>query len=445
MSLLLWWQSGGGGGPSFVVAWAELDELRVLYAMKRNVASQSIGVQMVNASDGTAFTGAVSVAVTKDNGAQAAGSGSAPAHEGNGYHSYTPTQAETDADHIAFTFTGSGAIPRTVQVYTTFPQTGDSFARLGAPAGASVSADILAIDNLVDDLESRLGVPVGASISADIADVEGKVDDLESRLGVPSNLGGGATIAANLADIEAQTDDIGAAGAGLTALGDARLANLDATVSSRATPAQVNAEVDAALDTAIPGVPTANSINERIKALDDNYTAARAPNLDNLDAAVSSRSSHSAADVWAVGTRALTDKVDFALTAAEKAAIVNALWDELTSEARTAGSFGQKIKDLLVDGSGRVTVGAMGPNTVDAAATSADFLSELVAAVLAGVIEGTVTLKQSLQLSNAAAASKLSGAATVTATLRNLADTMDRIVATVDADGNRTAVTRTFE
>jgi len=72
-------------------------------------------------------------------------------------------------------------------------QTGDAFARLGAPAGASVSADILTIDNLVDDLESRVGTP--------------------------SDLGGGATVAANLADIEAQTDDIGAAGAGLTAAG----------------------------------------------------------------------------------------------------------------------------------------------------------------------------------------------------------------------------------
>jgi hypothetical protein len=34
--------------------------------------------------------------------------------------------------------------------------TGDAFARLGAPAGASVSADLLVIDNLIDDLESRL-------------------------------------------------------------------------------------------------------------------------------------------------------------------------------------------------------------------------------------------------------------------------------------------------
>jgi hypothetical protein len=45
----------------------------------------------------------------------------------------------------------------TLTTYTgNTPQTGDSYARLGAPAGASVSADILVLDNLVDDLESRL-------------------------------------------------------------------------------------------------------------------------------------------------------------------------------------------------------------------------------------------------------------------------------------------------
>jgi len=67
----------------------------------------------------------------------------------------------------------------TVTTYTgNTPQTGDAFARIGAPAGVSVSADIAAI--------------------------------------------------------EAQTDDIGVAGAGLIALGDARLANLDAAVTTRA-------------------------------------------------------------------------------------------------------------------------------------------------------------------------------------------------------------------
>jgi hypothetical protein len=83
--------------------------------MYRNVASQVIGVQMVTAADGTAFTGTVSAFVTKDGGTQAAGGGTVT-HEGNGYHGYVPTQAETDAAHVAFTFTGTGAIPATVQV-----------------------------------------------------------------------------------------------------------------------------------------------------------------------------------------------------------------------------------------------------------------------------------------------------------------------------------------
>jgi hypothetical protein len=84
--------------------------------MYRNTASQVIGAQMVSASDGSAFTGTVSVVVTKDGGTQSAGAGSV-VHEGNGFHSYTPTQGETDAAHVAFTFTGTGAVPSTVQVY----------------------------------------------------------------------------------------------------------------------------------------------------------------------------------------------------------------------------------------------------------------------------------------------------------------------------------------
>lgn len=111
--------------------------------MKKNVASQSVGAEMITAADGTAFTGTVAVSVTIDSGTQAGGGGTAPAHEGNGYHSYTPTQAETNGDHIAFTFTGTGAIPSTTQVYTAFPQTGDSFLRLPAALiGGRISADI---------------------------------------------------------------------------------------------------------------------------------------------------------------------------------------------------------------------------------------------------------------------------------------------------------------
>jgi hypothetical protein len=48
---------------------------------------------------------------------------------------------------------------------------------------------------------------------------------------------------------------------------------------------QINAEVDTALNTAIPGTPTANSVNERVATMDDAYTATRGGYLDELAAA----------------------------------------------------------------------------------------------------------------------------------------------------------------
>lgn len=137
--------------------------------MKRNTASQTIGAQLVSATDGSAVTsGTATVSVTIDGGTQASGSGTV-AHEGNGYWSYAPTQAETNGDHVAFTFVNSSAISVTVQVYTTFPQTGDSYARLGAPAGASVSADIADIESRIPDalVNGRIDATVdGAGMEA---------------------------------------------------------------------------------------------------------------------------------------------------------------------------------------------------------------------------------------------------------------------------------------
>lgn len=132
--------------------------------MRKNVSGQTVGATIITAADGSAFTGSVTVHVTGDGGTQATGSvgSGACTSEGNSYFSYAPSQAETNYDHVAFTFTGTGAIPVTVQIYTTFPQTGDSFARLGAPAGASVSADIAtrASQTSVD------GVPTTAELEA---------------------------------------------------------------------------------------------------------------------------------------------------------------------------------------------------------------------------------------------------------------------------------------
>lgn len=60
---------------------------------------------------------------------------------------------------------------------------------------------------------------------------------------------------------------------------------------------------------------------------------------------------------------------------------------------------------------------------------------------LAAGVETGLTLRQLCRILAAAEAGKLSGAATTTIKIRNTADSKDRITATVDADGNRSAIT----
>ena len=202
--------------------------------MKKNIASQSIGAEMITAADGTAFTGTVTVLITIDNGTQSASGGTAPAHEGNGYHSYTPTQAETNGDHIAFTFTGSGAVPATVQVFTSFPQTVDNNV---LAAGATGFA---AIDTVVDAILVDTGTTIPASITAlnDVAATDivsaGAITTSSGAVSTVTTVGttttntdmrgtDSAATAANLATVDTNVDsilvdtaEIGTAGAGLT-------------------------------------------------------------------------------------------------------------------------------------------------------------------------------------------------------------------------------------
>lgn len=282
------------GTPSFQAAWAEFNEILRVNGMKKNVASQVIGVQMVSATDGSAFTGTTSCLVTGDGGTQAAGGGTVT-HEGNGFHTYAPTQAETNYDHIGFTFTGTGAIPRTVQVYTTFPQTGDNYARLGAPAGASVSADV-------------------AAIKSDTADI--LVDTGTSGvIVVTNNDKTGYSISGTKTTLDALND--------LTA-------------------AQVNAEVDTALNTAIPGVPTAGSVNDVLASLDallpgsgtlSTLTAANV-NAEVVDALITD--TYAELSAIPAATSSLKDKINFLFALARNKVTQSSTTQTLRNDADSA-------------------------------------------------------------------------------------------------------------
>lgn len=122
-------------------------------------------------------------------------------------------------------------------------QTGDAYARLGAPAGASVSADVAAIKtdtgNLVTRITSTLFSGI-TSLAQWLGMLAGKqVGNTTARTEIRATGAGSGTFDETTDSAEAIKDNTGVAGAGLTALGDTRLANLDTTISSRLAAASI--------------------------------------------------------------------------------------------------------------------------------------------------------------------------------------------------------------
>jgi len=261
----------------------------------KNTASQRIGGQMISATDGSAFTGAVTISVTVDAGVQATGSvgSGACVHEGLGYHSYAPAQAETNGELLAFTFTGSGAIPATVQVFTV---AGDAFTRLGAPVGASLSADIAAVQADTDNVQTRLpaalvsgridasmgavatGVIAAASFAANALDavwstavrVLTAATNLTTALATPTNITAGTitTVGTLTTNSDKAGYAIGVGGIGVTAFAagaiDASAIALDAIGAS-----ELSADAVTEIATAVLSAATSTPIAANVEKIND--------------------------------------------------------------------------------------------------------------------------------------------------------------------------------
>jgi hypothetical protein len=103
-----------------------------------------------------------------------------------------------------------------------------------------------------------------------------------------------------------------------------------------------------------------------------------------------------------------------------------------------ASSAGLASSSVNLKGTGRlggdITIGGTGY-------LSNDDVERLAAAVIESEIETSFNLKEAFRLVLSATAGKLSGAAGTTITIRNVVDDKNRIVATVDSNGNRTSLT----
>lgn len=120
------------------------------------------------------------------------------------------------------------------------------------------------------------------------------------------------------------------------------------------------------------------------------------------------------------------------------------------SAASTAAAIETDTQDIqsrlpaaLVSGRIDASIGAAEADTITAAALAADASTEIAAAVFARAFSAAyndLTFDECIKVMLAVSAGKASGLETTEATFRNLADNADVVVATVDADGNRTAV-----
>ena len=253
----------------------------------------------------------------------------------------------------------------------------------------------------------------------------------------------------------------------------AELANIDFGATMKAS---INTEIDNALNTAIPGVPTADSVNERVKAIDDklptNYLMGSSVVTDKDDEidAILADTNELQTD-WHDGGR-LDLLIDSAISKIDavddyvdtEVAAILADTNELQTDWANGGRLDLLIDSILAD-TGELQTDWVNGGRLDLLLDSAiskidavdDYVDTEIAAIkavtdtlsLAAIADAVhdettetgITLRKAINIILAASAGKSSGGGTATITFRDQADTKPRITATVTAVGDRTAIT----
>ena len=257
------------------------------------------------------------------------------------------------------------------------------------PTNAELSTALASSD---DAVLAVLGTPAGASLAADVAAVQADTNDIQSRL--PAALVSGR-IDASVGAMAANVMTAAAAAADLTTELQAGLATAAALSTLDGKVDVIDGVVDAILvDTAEIGVAGA-------------------------------------------GLTALATAANLATVAGYLDTEIAAILAD-TNELQTDWTNGGRL-DLLVDA---IQAKTDALPASPAAVSDIPTAGAIADAVHDEVVEGTVTLRQSIRLHNSALGGKVTGLDTFNPVFRDLADSKDVIDATVDSYGNRSAVTR---
>lgn len=142
------------------------------------------------------------------------------------------------------------------------------------------------------------------------------------------------------------------------------------------------------------------------------------------------------------GTRYATGRLEADITPFTElspTSLAAAVWSALAASYNEAGTMGAKMNSAASAGDPWTTALPGSYASGEAGNIVGNMLSNLLDN---SNVETGLTVRQALRVIAAALAGKVSGASGTTVTFRNAAaDSKDRIVATVDTDGNRSAVT----
>jgi hypothetical protein len=374
--------------------------------------------------------------------------------------------------------------------------TGDIYARLGAPAGASISADVAAVKavlpsalgangNIKADVRDyngaagtfasgrpevntthwkgtaaaavdTAGYPVvtvkDGTGQGEIATTGGAVDTVTTLATTPSDSSGVTTLLSRLSATRAgYLDNLSAGAAALEA-------SVQSVLSKLLKYVQLILRKDSAIGTDNATEVTAINANGGSGAgAFDNTTDAQEALRDRGDAAwttVAAAAIRSAVGLGSANLDTQLAAIDsdvqasaqpgdaMTLTSGERDNVAAAVRD-VSNSSPAAGSLGEAARNADAKGSILIaTIGTPAGATVSDDIAAVPTANQNADAYLdrADAIETGLTPREAQRLQTSALAGKLSGNGTSTVTLRNVGDTKDRIVATIDGNKNRTAV-----
>jgi hypothetical protein len=389
---------------------------------KNAAAPERIAVgPVVQISDGAVQTSGVTVSVAGQGGSEG-GSAGTIAYSTGGIVLYTPTQAETNFTSFIVTAYKTGCIPAGVTVVTTESAIPGRVS-LGSILGTALSetsgglivaafkkffdkatptGTINSIPDAVAGANGGLGTTNGTKFDQTVDLTAGQSIACSDKTGFSLAATGADLILKSSTFIQAICNAVSEfATYGLTALNTLLVTTgiKAATIPAATLAANQHVIVDSGTVTAIPDATVGG------------YAAGQDPvtlmNAGVPDVNVKTETNH-----------------DF--TALQKTSL---------NAATPAVSVG----------TGGIQSTSFAAGAIDASALATDAGQELADALLdrANAIETDVTPRQAIKVGLGANAGVVSGAATTTVLVKNPAGTKTRVTATVDADGNRSAITLT--